>query len=857
MTLLSLFTLGTTTLGWFYSKPARYQQTKRGRFDFSFMVVVTLYCRAFIVYSLPLVIHFVHVPLFRWLILRSYATSAHLGRECWIAMGMPDPDLTFVGANVVIGDSCRLIAHSITRTPDGLVIFQSAPIELGDGCVIGGGAQIELGTKIGARSLVEPCSRVLPFTIIPAGEVWGGTPAVFIRQRNPAATTTEKSAKPAATEHKLEETCALVARALSLPIDEVNGETTSSNCLAWDSLGKMGIGAALFDRFGFKLTPEETFALDSIADVQRAIAKGDRSVGAKELEVQLPSNPELLPLLDTAKAVAALSRPTSQTNSPASTKTRVVIAATFVAQPVASALELFSRAFGMAAEIEFFDFNQVQQALLSAESAFHKNPNGLNVVLVRPEDLRGANGAERQAVAEQLFSAIRQFVATTGEALAVSDLPPQVSTFEPGNRMALDELRIWWRRQLERIKGVEIVGFAEIIDEIGLIAAHDARMELEASAPYTPQVYQRLGVAIARAVRKRHVTPRKVLALDCDGTLWGGVVGEDGVEGLQLGAEGPGRGFRALQERILEFKKRGVLLVIVSKNLAEDVWKVIENHPGMVLRRKDFAGARINWKPKSENLRELAAELNLGLDAFVLLDDNPAERLEVEAACPQVTVVPLPAEAARFSETLAKLWLFDGAGGTTEDAQRNEYVQQDVARKSLQQSTGSLEDYLVSLELRVEMRQAREEDLPRVAQLTQKTNQFNLSLKRRTLQEIRALQPGFDIWVLSASDRFGDYGLVGGCIARVDNGALMVDTLLVSCRALGRGVEDAFLHGIAQRAQSAGAKKLQATYAAGTRNEPIKHFLERGGFLSRENGTYELALTQIPPRPRHLKFEIR
>jgi FkbH-like protein len=377
-------------------------------------------------------------------------------------------------------------------------------------------------------------------------------------------------------------------------------------------------------------------------------------------------------------------------------------------------------------------------------------------------------------------------------------------------------------------------------------------MELAASVPYSAAVYQRLGISVARAVRRMRVPAKKVLALDCDGTLWGGVLAEDGV---QLGDDSAGRSFRALQSQILSLKKQGILLVLVSKNEAEDVWNVLDHNPDMVLRRKDFAAARINWQRKSQNLRELAAELNLGLDSFVLLDDDPVEQMEVEANCPQVTVIPLNPNVER-SAILPRLWLFDGIGATHEDSRRHDYVQAETQRNSLKENAGDLQSYLRSLDLKVSMRKAREEDLPRITQLIQKTNQFNLSLRRRSMPDLRALPPEFDTWVVSVRDRFGDYGLVGACISRPANGALDLDSLVVSCRALGRGVEEAFLHGLAQKARAQGTGGLMAHYVEGPRNQPIKIFLTKSGFSPGANGDFRIELSRVSAVPSHLQLEI-
>ena len=323
-----------------------------------------------------------------------------------------------------------------------------------------------------------------------------------------------------------------------------------------------------------------------------------------------------------------------------------------------------------------------------------------------------------------------------------------------------------------------------------------------------------------------------------------------------MGEDAAGRDFHAFQSQILSLKERGILLALVSKNLDADVWTVIENHPGMLLRRNDFAGAQINWRPKSENLRALAKELNLGLDAFVLLDDNPVEQREVAENCPEVTVVPLPMQPECYAEMLARLWLFDGAGETGEDRSRNAFTHAELNRRNSQKSADTLQDYLTSLELKAIVRRATETDLPRVSQLLQKTNQFNLSLIRRSLPEIRALLPKHEILIIEARDRFGDYGLVGVCIHRREQDSIFLDSLLVSCRALGRGIEEVFLAAIVKQALAIDAKFLLARFVEGARNEPMRKFLDKSSFVQTTAGEYMLELHRPPSAPAHIDFKI-
>ncbi|HXR46205.1 MAG TPA: HAD-IIIC family phosphatase [Candidatus Limnocylindrales bacterium] len=853
---LLLAALETSFVARRFVRPARYHQSKDGWFDFHFATCFVLYSRSFILGSLPLVGLLMQLPLFNRLVLRAYSPRISMGKDVWMAGYILDPDVTIIGTGVVLGAHSRIVAHSMLRTPAGDFFYQSAPVMLGNYCVIGGGAQVEMGAKIGEGAIIEPFSHVLPFTIVPPGEIWGGNPAVFRtrRDRSAAAAAGSGAASPLKNDSAIRQ---LIADALGLPASEISPESGVSNCPVWDSMGKMAIAAAAQNRFGVDLSPEDIFDLNSVRDVVRAVALNPVQLETGAGEFQLPAHPELIPLFDSARVLATLAKQDeTRAESGSGGKVPVIIAATFVAQPLAFALRHYSRAFGLEVEASFYDFNQVPQALLSPESPLRANRKGLNVVLVRPEDLPGNTFAERQAGAAQFIEAIRNFTLTSGGNLLAGDLPPVIS---PGRREFPSEmlqLQGWWRRELAAIAGLEILDFADIIANVGKLAARDVPMERAASAPYSPSVYRQLGINITRALRKRCLPPRKVLALDCDNTLWGGIIGEDGFAGIQLGEDATGRGFRAFQSEVLALKERGVLLVLVSKNLAEDVWNVVDHHPGMILRRKDFAAAKINWQPKPDNLRQLAKELNLGLDSFVFVDDNPVERLEVEAHCPQVAVVPLPPQPEQFAETLSRLWLFDGAGDTNEDRTRNDFLQQENARRGFHQSAGDLQSYLASLALKVRVRGAAENDLPRVVQLLQRTNQFNLSLQRRTLAEVQALLPNHDLRIMTACDRFGDFGLVGICISRQQADAVFLDSFLISCRALGRGMEEAFLHAIARSANTEGAKFLRGRFAEGPRNQPMKHFLKKTGFREVTVGMYELEADLVPPAPPWIDLAI-
>ncbi|MCP4109325.1 MAG: HAD-IIIC family phosphatase [Desulfobacteraceae bacterium] len=295
------------------------------------------------------------------------------------------------------------------------------------------------------------------------------------------------------------------------------------------------------------------------------------------------------------------------------------------------------------------------QQLLSENNDFLKNDNGWNIIIVRPENFISKEDPDGMIHARQYADAVMHY-ATRKKGLIVSDLPPAVSPFFNGDTDAVEKLISWWKQNLKSVKEVYILDFSCVIKEIGFQNARDASLEAAARTPYTPLVYQRLGIAATRLLRGTCIPPKKVIALDCDNTLWGGVAGEDGINNLSISNDYPGRAFRLFQEKLLELKNKGILLVLVSKNEEPDVWNVFENHPGMILHKSDIAAYRINWKAKSSNLRELAVELNLGLDSFVFADDSPAERLEVEINAPEVTVLPMPEDTSDYSEMLSSLF---------------------------------------------------------------------------------------------------------------------------------------------------------------------------------------------------------
>jgi len=341
--------------------------------------------------------------------------------------------------------------------------------------------------------------------------------------------------------------------------------------------------------------------------------------------------------------------------------------------------------------------------------------------------------------------------------------------------------------------------------------------------PYNAEGYAAIGTAVFRAVFKLMAAPFKVIVLDCDNTLWKGVCGESGPAGLELTAE-----HRVLQEFMIAQSDAGMLLCLCSKNNEADVWAVFEQRPDMPLKRAHVIAARINWADKSANLRELAAELNLGLDSFIFIDDNPVECAAVKAGCPEVLTLQLPSDDQSIPSFLDHLWALDRLGPSGEGRNRTERYRNNRQRESFRQESFSLGDFIKGLQLSVRIEAPAEDHLSRIAELTLRTNQFNFTARRRTENELRAFlrQEPARCLVVRVTDRFGDYGLVGVVLYETVGDRYRVDTLLLSCRVLGRGVEHQLMAELGRRAVVDGIPWVELAARPTGRNKPALTFLQ-------------------------------
>jgi len=378
--------------------------------------------------------------------------------------------------------------------------------------------------------------------------------------------------------------------------------------------------------------------------------------------------------------------------------------------------------------------------------------------------------------------------------------------------------------------------------------AYDSRMFAVAKILYSPALFEKAAAEIKAVLRGSLGGGKKVVVCDLDNTLWGGVVGDDGPQNIKLGAPDPvGECFQTFQEALKGLRSRGILLAISSKNDETLALSTIEDHPEMVLRKRDFVAWRINWSGKAENLAQLAEELNLGLDSFVFLDDSAQEREQVRQLLPQVYVPDLPASPSELAPFLCSLNCFETLGLGKEDFERTTMYRAEAGRNEVKDMSGEVENWLRSLQIEVRAAPLRRDSLPRAAQLLNKTNQFNLSLRRLDEKSFWewTQEPSNSAYTFNVSDRFGDFGLVGlASLSRTGSDARIVD-FVMSCRVMGKKVEEALLGYTVSRAQAAGSSRVIAAPVDGPRNQPAKEFFA-AKYLSGDGGSIDPSRVAVP-----------
>ncbi|MGH8727034.1 MAG: HAD-IIIC family phosphatase [Burkholderiales bacterium] len=519
-------------------------------------------------------------------------------------------------------------------------------------------------------------------------------------------------------------------------------------------------------------------------------------------------------------------------NDVSATSENIAIAATFVAEPVEQSLAFWLRTLGMESRVAFGPYNQIFQELLDPSSLLSRNQRGVNVLLVRVEDWRdaGSSAAELENNAHE-FIRVLTAAASRSTVMHLVFLCPSSPRSEALCKTAEDLIA----SQLRTISGLHVVPSSELAAAYPVDAYYDEHADRIGHIPFTPPFFSVLGTSIARKLHALKNGGRyKVIAVDGDQTLWDGICGEDGALGIRIDTAR-----KAIQVFMVAQHKMGMLICLCSRNNEDDVAAVFDRRRDeMPLARAHFAGWRVNWKPKSDNIKSLAKELNLGLDSMVFIDDDPVVCAEVRAHCPEVLTLQLPQPPDANPRFLNHLWLFDRTadGG----GERTAYYQHAKQREELRLASSTFEDFLAGLRLDINISPFAPQDLSRIAELTQRTNQFNFTTIRRNEAELQTLcRPGqAECFVVRVKDRFGDYGLVGVIIldARPEN-AFRIDTFLLSCRALGRGVEYKMLAALAEMVMRRGKCWIDVPFVQTPKNPPALDFLEHAAMQCKAQQT--------------------
>lgn len=566
----------------------------------------------------------------------------------------------------------------------------------------------------------------------------------------------------------------------------------------------------------------------------------------------------------------ALERLRAVDYNPPGTAQRVAILSNFTVEPVVTCLTVQAYANTLPLELYTAPYNEQAREILDESSELHRFGPDVVVVLLTPEAaIPGVTGepwqdsATRRQLVQQGLEDFTGLVAGLRARSSASILIANFSLHETsplgvldwqepfGIRRAVEEFNhnlVDWAQGQERIYIFDLAGLSATF---GGERAFDPKMRLLADQPFATAFLPRVAKELVRYLQATTGPSRKCLVLDLDNTLWGGILGEDGLDKLQLGGDAVGESYRQFQRAILMLHSRGILLALCSRNDESEAMSAIESHPAMILRPEHFAAERINWGDKVSNIESLAEELNIGLDSLVFIDDDPFERQNVRERLPDVLVVDLPSDPVSYRGTLLELSVFDKLQVTNEDRERGRMYQERRSFERLRAEATSLDEYLNSLGMEVTAVPAEGPARTRLFQLLHKTNQFNLTTRRYTEAEFDKLVQAENsrVFGINVRDRLGDSGIVGLMILKLSSAASEIDTFLMSCRVLGRNVETGILSYAVNLSRASGAKRLRGCYIPTPKNGMVRDLYERHGFTlighEEEAEVWEAELTEF------------
>ncbi|MHA2363833.1 MAG: HAD-IIIC family phosphatase [Candidatus Hodarchaeales archaeon] len=564
-----------------------------------------------------------------------------------------------------------------------------------------------------------------------------------------------------------------------------------------------------------------------------------------------------------------------QISIPKQKKVRIALMSSFTIDPLSAYLDVDCRLIGLFPEIYIGPFNQYNQEILDQQSGLFKFNPQIILFSIHAESLldnlfrvnfpRMSTEEKQQEIKrlitniDQMLSLLTQntealilfsnFVVPTSTPLGILDNKQEI-----GYRKFFRILNLELEDLTRSSSQIFIVDHNEIVSRHGKSNFKSYPMFYRGSILFNETCLSFISHEIMGYIKALKGKNRKAIVLDLDNTLWGGIIGEDELDGIKLNINYPGNDFLDFQKSILSFYNRGIILGVNSKNNLDDALEVFQKHPYMLIKEKQLASYRINWQDKVQNLIEISKELNIGLDSLVFFDDNPVERARIQESLPDVLVVDLPKIPALYRQTLEIMNDFNSLSLTKEDLKRGEMYFARRKRQDLEKNVQSMEDFIQSLELIVEIKLSESFSLPRITSLLNRTNQFNLTTKRYNETEVNNFhkkQENYRIYSIRVQDRFGDEGIVGVALIRIQTPQKwFIDSFLMSCRVIGRKIETTFLYKIIKDAKEQQAAILEGEYIPTKKNVLVKDFYSNHDFNcleTKENGysLWQLKLSDV------------
>lgn len=540
-------------------------------------------------------------------------------------------------------------------------------------------------------------------------------------------------------------------------------------------------------------------------------------------------------------------------------------------QHLATAIKGYAYEEGLSVEVLDTDYNQIFQQIIDNDSQFYQfSPDYALIYMCSEhlyEDFCNTPVANRTNFAQETFEKISSYWQMISAKSSMSVI--QFNFVENDDRIYgnfganLEHSYIYQLRKLnwlimsesKKSSNVIIIDLSTIQNSMGRKTFFDEKMYFSAKMPISTVALPEVAFQVINAIKVRTGKVKKCIVLDLDNTLWGGVIGDDGINNIQIGELGIGRAFTAFQIWLKELKNRGIVLAVCSKNNEDTAKEPFKKHPDMVLKLDDIAMFVANWQDKASNIRNIQQVLNLGMDSFVFIDDNPFERNVVSSLISDITVPDMPEDPAEYVSYLESLNLFETATYSESDKDRTQQYQSEASRVLLQQRFEDYDQYLESLEMIAEAKPFDDFHMARISQLSQRSNQFNLRTVRYTVPQLEAITKDekFITIYFTLRDKFGEYGLISAVILeKLDEKTAFIDTWFMSCRVLKRGMEEFIINEVVKSAAQHGYEKIIGEYLPTAKNSMVKNIYKEHGFIETSENRYMVVCGEYVHQNNHI-----